>query len=156
VQVLLQASAEPSAGIRCSECARNRGFPKIAKLLQQHPPGCIEGFVFYSSSVFKKWRRRYFFLSQSEGIIVINSNCSTPSMLRAPSPRPADAAALVLQARQSCFAQLDNFEGKQCVLKICNVSFVSSSAFLLLVSLIHSELIISIAELLGMQFQVLD
>jgi hypothetical protein len=130
VQVLLQATADPNAGSSCSECARNRGFPKIAKLLAQQPPGCIEGFVYQPSAVFRKWSRRYFFVSVSRGIIFINPNCSTPSVLRAPDSQPADEATFV-HARGSRIAQLDSFEGKQYVIKICSrpseVSFDGTS-----------------------------
>jgi hypothetical protein len=146
VQVLLQASADADskAASHCLECARNRGFSKIAKLLERHPPGCVEGFVYDSAAVFRKWRRRYFFVSVSEGIIICNPSCIVPSVLRDPHARPADAVTLV-RARDCCVVQLDNFEGKQCVLKICS-SLSSEVGFLLrnatlLVNFVHFDLI---------------
>jgi hypothetical protein len=118
VQVLLEAGADPNAGSRCSECARNRGFPNIAKLCEQRPPGCVRGLVYDPSALFRKWLRRYFFVSLSEGIIIISRNCILPGILHATDPQPSDGA-MRMHARDCCFMELENFEGKLFVLKIC-------------------------------------
>ena len=127
VQILLEAGADPNAGSRCLECARNRGFPKIAKLFEQRPPGCVQGFFHDPSAIFRKWLRRYFFVSLSDESIIVSQNCSAPSILRAADLQPADAA-MRMRARDCSVAELENFEGKQFVLKIrCRSSEVSVS-----------------------------
>jgi hypothetical protein len=113
VEVLLQAGADP-IGSSCSECARNRGFPKLAKMLEQRAPGCVEGFLFESSVLFRKWRRRYFACSLSQRILFVHESFNPLGNSRTDAALPTTRVCV-----GNCrLAQLDSFEGKQRVLRI--------------------------------------
>ena len=114
VEVLLQAGADPNIGSSCSECARNRGFLKVAKMLEQRAPGCVEGFVFESSVLFRKWRRRYFACSLSQGILFIHESFNPLGNSRTDAAYPTTRVCI----RNCRLAQLESFEGKQRVLRI--------------------------------------
>jgi hypothetical protein len=114
VEVLLQAGANPNIGSSCSECARNRGFLKVAKILEQRAPGFVEGFLFESSVLFRKWRRRYFACSLSQGILFVHESFNPLGNSRTDAAHPTTRVCI----RNSRLAQLERFEGKQRVLRI--------------------------------------
>jgi hypothetical protein len=130
--VLLEAGADPETGSSCSECALNRGFRKISKMFEQHLPGCVEGFIFDSSATFIKWLRRYFVVSLPQGVISVSENVRKGSTWWDITSSTASNRNSVtrLAVRNCCLGHLQNFEGKQGVIKIrclnsSEVSFIA-------------------------------
>ena len=118
VRVLLQAGADPHTGGSCMECARSRGFPKIAQLISQDFSACVEGFVFDSSAMLRKWAPRFFLVSVSQGILFVNqSSRSIKQNMCTAASQPADGVTSMI-ARGCFIMRLESpFEGKRCVLK---------------------------------------
>jgi hypothetical protein len=150
VQVLLQAGADPANGSSCSECALQRGFPKISKLLEQYPPGCVEGLIFDSSAIFfKKWLRRFFVVSLSQGTISVSENSRRTWDISWPataSSAQRGDAIMWLIARDCCFTLLENFEGKQEALSLRSSSYQVSGLQPYLNVLAKSPLIFSMCR----------
>ncbi len=121
VQVLLQAGALPTTGSSCRECALQRGFPKISKLLERHPPACVPGFIFDSSAFFNKWLSCFFVVSVSQGTVVAIENLRDITR--------AAASVMRLDARNCRFTQPECFEGKDGVLRILWASSTEVSFF---------------------------
>ena len=117
VRVLLQAGADPHTGGSCVECAQSRGFPLITKMLSQNIPGLVEGFEFDSSAVLRKWARRFFLVSLSQGILFVNRSIRNIKLnLDSAASQPADGVNSMIARR--CFTvQVENWEGKRDVLK---------------------------------------
>ena len=99
------------------ECAQSRGFPLITKMLSQNIPGLVEGFEFDSSAVLRKWARRFFLVSLSQGILFVNRSLRSIKLnLDSAASQPADGVNSMIARR--CFAvQVENWEGKRDVLK---------------------------------------
>jgi hypothetical protein len=86
-------------------------------MLSQNIPGLVEGFEFDSSAVLRKWARRFFLVSLSQGILFVNRSIRNIKLnLDSAASQPADGVNSMIARR--CFTvQVENWEGKRDVLK---------------------------------------
>ena len=145
--MLLEAGADPETGSSCSECALNRGFRKISKMFEQRLPGCVEGFIFDSSAIFIKWLRRYFVVSLPHGVLSVSENLRSAWDSRSIASNGGSAVTR-LAVRNCCLGHLQNFEGKQGVIKIRCLNS-SEVFFLALSSKFSTELMSRWLNMLG-------